>query len=90
MNAELFNMEVRAFADDRLLGWLLVPLDVYQGAHESWSFELRHRYGVQSVRRVRLPIIRYATHTGRAWWAFRATSAEMRLLREVAVFASAA
>lgn len=88
---ERFNMEVRDASDPgKLLGWLLVPLDVYRGEDgHSWAFELRHRYGDSHVRHVRLPIGRYKAPGGRDWFAFQATPADMPLLREVVVFASA-
>lgn len=88
---ERFNMEVRDAEDEsKLLGWLLVPLAVYQGEHDSWAFALRHRYGDRNLRHVRLPVASYRTPAGQTWWAFQATPAELQQLREVAVFASAA
>lgn len=87
--SELFNMEVRDGSSDVLLGWLLVPLAVYQGEHNSWNFELRPRYGDRNIRRVCLPVVQYRSPSGRTWWAFRGTADDLPILREVAVFASA-
>lgn len=88
---ELFNMEVRDASDSRkLLGWLLVPLDVYQGERgDSWNVELRHHYGDQDIRRMRLPIARFATPDGHEWFALQIAPADLQLLREVVGFAGA-
>lgn len=86
---ELFRMEVRAASDCSLIGWLPVPLAVYQGGRDWWAFEQSGPYDAETVRTLCLPVMRYAHPDGRRWWAFRATPDDVSALQELVGFKSA-